>query len=46
VKAIVYIYTTQTIPYLLNKGIRDRDKNIQKNLGQFANLLKIIIDFV
>ena len=25
VKALVYIYTTETIPYQLNLGIRDRD---------------------
>ena len=29
VKAIIYIYTIETvIPYSLNEGIRDRDKNV------------------
>ena len=30
------------IPYSLNLGIRDSDKNIHKNLSPFANILKII----
>jgi hypothetical protein len=46
VKAIVYLYTTENIYSLLNLSIRDRDKDKQKNLGPFANLLKIIIDYV
>jgi len=45
VKSIVYVYTLETfIPYSMNKGIRDRDKNIHKNLGPYANILKIITD--
>ena len=45
VRAIVYIYTMETfIPYSMNLGIRDRDEIIHKNLGPFANILKIIIN--
>ena len=45
VKSIVYVYTLETfIPYSMNQGIRDRDKNIHKNLGPYANILKIITD--
>ena len=31
------------LPYSLNLGIRDRNKDIQQNLGPFANIMKIII---
>ena len=44
VRAIVHIYTMEsTIPYSLNLGIRDRNKEIHQNLGPFANILKLII---
>ena len=44
VKAIMHIYTLETfIPYSLNLGIRDKNKDIHKNLSPFANILKLII---
>ena len=31
------------LPYSLNLGIRDMDKDIHQNLGPYANILKIIL---